>query len=32
MAELRVGTSGWHYGHWREVFYPAGMKPSEWLS
>lgn len=32
MPELRVGTSGWHYGHWREVFYPPDAKPGEWLS
>ncbi len=25
---LRVGTSGWHYAHWREVFYHAGEAPS----
>ena len=32
MAELRVGTSGWHYEHWREIFYPPGLKAGEWLS
>jgi uncharacterized protein YecE (DUF72 family) len=32
MAELRVGTSGWHYGHWKEIFYPTGLKPDDWLS
>jgi len=32
MPELRVGTSGWHYGHWREVFYPVGLRAEEWLS
>jgi uncharacterized protein YecE (DUF72 family) len=27
-----VGTSGWNYKHWSGgVFYPGGMKPSEWL-
>jgi uncharacterized protein YecE (DUF72 family) len=31
MAELRVGTSGWHYRHWREVFYPSGLKTGDWL-
>ncbi|MFQ5817320.1 MAG: DUF72 domain-containing protein [Terriglobia bacterium] len=26
MAErIRVGTSGWHYGHWRGPFYPEKM-------
>jgi uncharacterized protein YecE (DUF72 family) len=32
MAELRVGTSGWHYPHWKRVFYPAGLKPDDWLA
>lgn len=32
MAELRVGTSGWHYEHWKGVFYPAGMKGGERLA
>ncbi len=27
-GDLRVGTSGWHYPHWRGIFYTAGM-PSE---
>ena len=26
-----VGTSGWHYKHWRGDFYPAGLPPGEWL-
>jgi uncharacterized protein YecE (DUF72 family) len=30
-AELRVGTSGWHYEHWREVFYPLGLPARRWL-
>ncbi|MHB8779784.1 MAG: DUF72 domain-containing protein [Candidatus Geothermincolia bacterium] len=30
-GELRVGTSGWHYLHWRQVFYPGGLKPSGFL-
>ncbi len=28
---LRIGTSGWHYAHWREVFYPRELAPSGWL-
>lgn len=31
MSELRVGTSGWHYPHWRERFYPGALAPGEWL-
>lgn len=29
--EIRIGTSGWNYGHWRELFYPKGLKQSAWL-
>lgn len=32
MPELRIGTSGWNYGHWRDLFYPKGLKQSDWLS
>jgi uncharacterized protein YecE (DUF72 family) len=28
---LIVGTSGWHYQHWRPRFYPERMGPSRWL-
>src|SRR5204863_1046538 len=32
MPELRIGTSGWSYTHWRGgVFYPEGMGPKRWL-
>lgn len=26
-----LGTSGWHYAHWRPQFYPASMGPAHWL-
>lgn len=26
-----VGTSGWHYDHWRGAYYPAGLPKSRWL-
>ena len=26
-----VGTSGWQYRHWRDVFYPAGVPQRLWL-
>ena len=26
-----IGTSGWHYDHWREEFYPRGLPKSRWL-
>ncbi len=32
MAQLRVGTSGWHYTHWKSVFYPPRSRPEEWLA
>jgi uncharacterized protein YecE (DUF72 family) len=28
---LHIGTSGWQYPHWREVFYPKGLAQREWL-
>jgi uncharacterized protein YecE (DUF72 family) len=28
---IRVGTSGWNYRHWREIFYPPGLKQADWL-
>lgn len=29
--EAFIGTSGWNYDHWREVFYPRELPTSEWL-
>ena len=26
-----IGTSGWHYEHWREDFYPKDLAKSRWL-
>ncbi len=31
-ATFRVGTSGWQYDHWEEVFYPPELKKSEWFA
>lgn len=31
MAEVRIGTSGWSYKHWREVLYPADVPQRRWL-
>lgn len=28
---LLIGTSGWHYAHWRRGFYPPGLAASQWL-
>lgn len=30
-VEVRVGTSGWSYPHWRGRFYPEGLPTDEWL-
>ncbi len=30
-AQYRIGTSGWHYPHWRGVFYPPALRRGEWL-
>jgi uncharacterized protein YecE (DUF72 family) len=29
--EVRIGTSGWNYPHWRGAFYPPGLPSSKWL-
>src|SRR2546425_8484911 len=31
MSELRVGTSGWQYKHWKGRFYPKELPTSKWL-
>ncbi len=31
-GEVRVGTSGWIYKHWREVVYPVGLPVRRWLA
>ncbi|MBN2317225.1 MAG: DUF72 domain-containing protein [Sedimentisphaerales bacterium] len=28
---IRIGTSGWYYDHWKEVFYPTGLAKSKWF-
>ncbi len=28
---VRIGTSGWSYRHWRDVFYPPGLPTRDWL-
>ena len=32
MGAIRVGTSGWHYMHWRGNFYPQDLTPKHFLS
>ena len=29
---IRIGTSGWSYPHWREVFYPSDLPAAEWFA
>ncbi len=31
-AAVRIGTSGWHYTHWRGPFYPEKLPMSRWFS
>jgi uncharacterized protein YecE (DUF72 family) len=30
-ANLHIGTSGWSYKHWSEIFYPKEIKPDKYL-
>ncbi len=30
-STIHIGTSGWHYRHWRGNFYPAGLAPPHFL-
>jgi uncharacterized protein YecE (DUF72 family) len=30
-GRIHIGTSGWHYPHWRGPFYPPGLKPDGYL-
>jgi len=30
-AEIHIGTSGWSYKHWKNIFYPEGLKTTDWL-
>jgi uncharacterized protein YecE (DUF72 family) len=32
MAEVRIGTSGWHYRHWLGPFYDKGTRPADLLT
>lgn len=29
---IHIGTSGWHYRHWVERFYPRGLDGDDWLA
>lgn len=30
-GKAHIGTSGWSYKHWKEIFYPAKMKSTDWF-
>jgi uncharacterized protein YecE (DUF72 family) len=30
-GKIHIGTSGWHYAHWKGPFYPADMRPEDFL-
>ncbi len=32
LPRIHVGTSGWSYKHWKEIYYPTELKPVEYLS
>ena len=29
--QIYIGTSGWNYNHWKELFYPADCPKTKWL-
>lgn len=31
MNNIHIGTSGWSYKHWRNLFYPPDVKPAAWF-
>ncbi|HEY0273636.1 MAG TPA: DUF72 domain-containing protein, partial [Chitinophaga sp.] len=30
-GSIHIGTSGWHYKHWKGLYYPSTLKPGQWL-
>ena len=32
LAPVHIGTSGWHYKHWKGPFYPSDLASTKWLS
>lgn len=30
-CDIQIGTSGWYYDHWKELFYPAALAKSKWF-
>jgi len=31
-CDIRIGTSGWYYDHWKGRFYPQDLPKSDWLA
>lgn len=31
-GRIHIGTSGFHYPHWQDVFYPPGLGSADWLA
>src|SRR5262245_48609419 len=32
LMDVRIGTSGWVYQHWRGIFYPDHLRQSNWFA
>lgn len=32
MIQWRIGCSGFHYKHWKEIFYPHGLAQNKWFT
>jgi uncharacterized protein YecE (DUF72 family) len=32
LPQCRIGTSGFHYAHWRGIFYPKELPTKDWLA
>ena len=30
-CDIRIGTSGWYYDHWKELFYPVRLAKNRWF-
>ncbi len=30
-GKIHIGTSGWHYPHWKKLFYPEDVPKKDWL-
>lgn len=31
-GKIHIGTSGWSYNHWKNIFYPPRLKTTDWLT